>query len=79
LKFAVLNAGTDGIDGNSPAAGAVADENTLTRAANLGLDAHDYLARSDSYSFFQQLNDAIISGPTGTNVRDLRLLLARQT
>jgi len=77
LKIAVLNAGTDGIDGNSPAAGAVCDETTLARAASLGLDAGDYLARSDSYSFFQQLNDAIITGPTGTNVRDLRLLLAR--
>jgi hydroxypyruvate reductase len=77
LKLAVLNAGTDGIDGNSPAAGAVGDETTFGRAAKLGLDARDYLVRSDSYSFFQQLNDAIITGPTGTNVRDLRLLLAR--
>jgi glycerate 2-kinase len=77
LKIAVLNAGTDGIDGNSPAAGAVGDETTFARAAKLGLDLGDYLARSDSYSFFQQLSDAIITGPTGTNVRDLRLLLAR--
>lgn len=71
----VLSAGTDGIDGNSPAAGAVADETTLQRARNLNLDAEQYLARSDSYSFFEQLNDLIVTGPTGTNVRDLRILL----
>jgi len=71
----VLSAGTDGIDGNSPAAGAIADETTIQRAQNLGLDADQYLARSDSYSFFERLNDLIVTGPTGTNVRDLRILL----
>jgi glycerate 2-kinase len=71
----VLSAGTDGIDGNSPAAGAIADETTLSRANNAGLDAAMFLARSDSYGFFEQLGDAIFTGPTGTNVRDLRLLL----
>ena len=74
-----LSAGTDGIDGNSPAAGAIADENTIARARNLGLDPHDFLARSDSYNFFEKLNDAIITGPTGTNVRDLRILLKNLT
>ena len=73
--FVVLSAGTDGIDGNSPAAGAIADETTLQRARSLNLDAKQYLARSDSYTFFEQLNDLIITGPTGTNVRDLRILL----
>jgi hydroxypyruvate reductase len=71
----ILSAGTDGIDGNSPAAGAIADETTVKRARTLNLDAEQYLARSDSYSFFEQLNDLIITGPTGTNVRDLRILL----
>ena len=71
----VLSAGTDGIDGNSPAAGAIADKTTIQRARNLGLDAEQYLARSDSYTFFEQLNDLIVTGPTGTNVRDLRILL----
>ena len=71
----VLSAGSDGIDGNSPAAGAIADETTLDRARNLNLDAKQYLARSDSYTFFEQLNDLIVTGPTGTNVRDLRILL----
>ena len=74
-QVVVLSAGTDGIDGNSPAAGAIADETTIARARNLGLDAEQYLARSDSYTFFEQLNDLIVTGPTGTNVRDLRILL----
>lgn len=73
--FVVLSAGTDGIDGNSPAAGAIADETTLQRARSLGLDPNDYLARSDSYTFFERLGDLIVTGPTGTNVRDLRILL----
>jgi glycerate-2-kinase len=70
-----LSAGTDGIDGNSPAAGAIADETTITRARNLGLDPEDFLARSDSYNFFEKLKDLVVTGPTGTNVRDLRILL----
>ena len=73
--FVILSAGTDGIDGNSPAAGAIADETTISRARELGLDAHQYLARSDSYSFFERLNTLIVTGPTGTNVRDLRIFL----
>ena len=71
----ILSAGTDGIDGNSPAAGAIADETTLQRARNLNLPPTRYLARSDSYTFFEQLNDLIVTGPTGTNVRDLRIVL----
>lgn len=73
--YVILGAGTDGIDGNSPAAGAIADETTLERARNLGLDASDFLERSDSYRFFEQLGDLVVTGPTGTNVRDLRILL----
>ena len=71
----VLSAGTDGIDGNSPAAGAIADGTTVARARNLGLDPAEFLARSDSHSFFEKLNDLVVTGPTGTNVRDLRILL----
>jgi hydroxypyruvate reductase len=71
----VLSAGTDGIDGSSPAAGAVADGETLTRAKALGLGPADYFRRSDSYTFFQKLGDAIETGPTGNNLRDLRILL----
>lgn len=72
-----LCAGTDGIDGNSPAAGALIDNTTMERAKSIGLDANDFLRRSDSYSFFVALGDAITTGPTGTNVRDTRILLTR--
>jgi glycerate 2-kinase len=74
---AALHAGTDGVDGNSPAAGACVDETTIARARELGLDAADFLARSDAYNFFRPLGDTITTGPTGTNVRDLRILLAK--
>jgi glycerate 2-kinase len=75
-KIAVLSAGTDGVDGSSPAAGAAADGETLARAQFLGLDPGDYFRRSDSYAFFRALGDAIETGPTGNNLRDLRILLA---
>jgi glycerate 2-kinase len=71
-----LCAGTDGIDGNSPAAGALADATTITRARALGLDARKVLDESDAYTLFERLGDAIVTGPTGTNVRDMRILLA---
>jgi glycerate 2-kinase len=74
--IAVLSAGTDGIDGNSPAAGATADGETLNRAVAVNLDPADFAARSDAHNFFARLNDAIITGPTGNNLRDLRILLA---
>jgi glycerate 2-kinase len=73
---AVLSAGTDGMDGSSPAAGAVADGRTLERARAAGLDPKDYFRRSDSYRFFQALGDAVETGPTGNNLRDLRIFLA---
>jgi len=72
----VLSAGTDGIDGNSPAAGAVADGDTLARARVPGLDPSDFFRRSDAYNFFARLGDAMITGPTGNNLRDLRVLIA---
>jgi len=71
-----LSAGTDGIDGNSPAAGAIADGETLFRAKNAGLDPQEFFCRSDSFSFFAVLGDTIATGPTGNNLRDLRLLIA---
>ena len=75
-KIAVLSAGTDGIDGNSPAAGAVADGETLERARAAGLDPKDAFRRSDAFTFFSKLDDAIVTGPTGNNLRDLRILIA---
>jgi glycerate 2-kinase len=75
-NITVLSAGTDGIDGNSPAAGAVADGSTLARAHANQLDAHSALARFDAYPLFAVLGDSIETGPTGNNLRDLRVLLA---
>ena len=75
-RIAVLSAGTDGIDGNSPAAGAVADGDTQSRGASANMDAADYLRRSDAYTYFSRLGDAIVIGPTGNNLRDLRILIA---
>jgi glycerate 2-kinase len=74
-KIVVLSAGTDGIDGNSPAAGAVADGNTLNRARSLALNPAAAFRQSDAYTFFSRLDDAIVAGPTGNNLRDLRILL----
>jgi hydroxypyruvate reductase len=75
---AVLSAGTDGIDGSSPAAGAVASGGSLARALSSGLDPADFARRSDSYNFFNKLGDAIITGPTGNNLRDLRIFLSAE-
>jgi hydroxypyruvate reductase len=74
----VLSAGTDGIDGNSPAAGAVADGETMERAKAAGLDCEKTFRESDAYTFFEMLGDAIVTGPTGNNLRDLRILLAEE-
>jgi len=75
-KITVLSAGTDGIDGNSRAAGAVADGTTLDRAKARGLNARTHFESFNAYPFFEALGDALITGPTGNNLRDLRILLA---
>ena len=75
-NIAVLSAGTDGVDGNSPAAGAVADGETLDRGKAVGLNARFMFRESDSYTYFARLGDTIVTGPTGNNLRDLRILLA---
>ena len=75
-NIAVISAGTDGVDGNSLAAGAVADGETIARARAAGMDADDYERRSDSFHFFEKLDDLLMTGPTGNNIRDLRALVA---
>jgi hydroxypyruvate reductase len=75
-NITVLSAGTDGVDGNSRAAGAVADGTTMERAQSKGLDARAALEKFDAYPFFSALGDTIETGPTGNNLRDLRILLA---
>src|SRR5258708_23822543 len=71
----ILSGGTDGTDGPTDAAGAIADGRTCARAAKLGLVAKEYLAKNDSYHFFEPLGDLLITGPTNTNVMDRRLIL----
>jgi hydroxypyruvate reductase len=72
----VLSAGTDGTDGPTDTAGAIATGDTLSRAAALGLNARAHLWANDAYPFFDALGDLIRTGPTGTNVMDIHLLLA---
>ena len=75
-NLTVLSAGTDGVDGNSPAAGAVVDGTTVERARARGLDVRAALDTFDAYPLFKAIGDAIEIGPTGNNLRDLRILLA---
>jgi hydroxypyruvate reductase len=74
----VLSGGTDGEDGPTDAAGALADDVVATAAESQGLDPGDYLARNDAYSFFQRTGGLIRTGPTHTNVCDLRVVLVRR-
>jgi len=75
LPVSVLSLGTDGIDGSTDAAGAVCDGNTVIRARQSGLDPVSYLRRNDSYSFFERLGDLVVTGPTGTNVMDIHIVM----
>ncbi len=70
-----LSAGSDGIDGNSPAAGAVIDGSTWSRALAQGMDPQQALDHFNAYPLFASLGDALVQGPSGNNVRDLRILL----
>lgn len=72
-----LSGGTDGNDGPTDAAGAFADGQALAAGADKGASASDYLARNDSYHFFERLGDLLITGPTRTNVMDIQVLLVR--
>lgn len=75
---AVLSAGSDGIDGNSPVAGAIADPTTITRARAFNFDPESSLTRFDACPLFTSLGDTIVTGPTGNNLRDLRILLSSE-
>jgi glycerate 2-kinase len=75
-NITVLSAGTDGVDGNSPAAGAIVDGTTLDRAKSRGLQPAASLRSFNAYPLFDALGDTIMTGPTGNNLRDLRILLA---
>ncbi len=71
----ILSGGTDGTDGPTDAAGAIADGSTIERAKKKQLDAFSFLQNNDSYHFFEKIEDLLITGPTNTNVMDLRLVI----
>jgi glycerate 2-kinase len=75
-QLTVLSAGTDGIDGNTRSAGAIADPTTVVRARSFGYDPEKSLASFDACPLFTALGDCVVTGPTGHNLRDLRLLIA---
>ncbi len=74
-NIVVLSGGTDGTDGPTDAAGAIADGRTMARARTKKIDPLDFLQRNDAYHFFQPLDDLIITGPTRTNVSDVYMVL----
>ncbi|RME63879.1 MAG: DUF4147 domain-containing protein, partial [Nitrospirae bacterium] len=73
----LLSAGTDGTDGPTDAAGALVDSETCLRARKMDLDPEHYLRNNDSYNFFRQTGELFITGPTGTNVMDLQIILVQ--
>ncbi len=78
-NLAVASMGTDGIDGNSEAAGAIAHGETVERALEKGMNPVSYLEENDSYTFFKELGDLIVTGPTGTNVNDITCIIVGST
>lgn len=75
IEISFLSAGTDGIDGNSDAAGAYIDRTSFDQAQTEGLDVSTYLKENDSYHFFKRLKSLVMTGPTGTNVMDIAILI----
>ena len=76
MPAVVISAGTDGIDGPTDAAGALADSSTVARAQTAGIGSPEaFLANNDAYAFFKPLGDLLITGPTDTNVGDLQIVL----
>lgn len=79
VPLLIASLGTDGTDGPTDAAGALVTPDTLWHARTLGLKLSEYLAENDSYHFFQRLGDLILTGPTQTNVMDIRIMLFGET
>jgi glycerate-2-kinase len=73
--FTFLSAGTDGTDGPTDAAGAIVDGDSIQTARELGMDAREYLQNNDTYTFFRETGDIFVTGPTGTNVMDIQIML----
>ncbi|MHA1697574.1 MAG: glycerate kinase type-2 family protein, partial [Promethearchaeota archaeon] len=78
FDFVVLGCGMDGKEGNSPAAGAIVDNYTFKRAGEMGLVPERFLENNNSFRFFSRLNDAVITGLTGTNVNDMLMIYIRK-
>lgn len=76
-RVVILSGGTDGNDGPTPAAGALVDSRTVSRGSAVGLHAVEFLNNNDSYHFFERTGDLLMTGPTKTNVMDVRLVLVR--
>lgn len=76
-RVVILSGGTDGNDGPTDAAGALVDPFTVSRGRNAGMEAAEFLSRNDAYHFFERTDDLLITGPTNTNVMDVRLVLVR--
>jgi glycerate 2-kinase len=71
----IASMSTDGIDGPTNAAGAIVDGKTVERSIRLGLNLEDYLSENDSFDFFSKLGDLVVTGPTGTNVNDISVVV----
>ncbi len=76
-RVVVLSGGTDGNDGPTPAAGAIVDQQTVQRGIQAGMKAAEYLRNNDSFRFFEKTGELLVTGPTKTNVMDVRLVLVR--
>lgn len=71
----LLSAGTDGTDGATDEAGAIVDGETIAKAKSIGLDPEEYLDNNDSYNFFKKIGELFFTGPTGTNVMDVQIMV----
>ena len=76
-RVVILSGGTDGNDGPTPAAGAVVDPLTVRKGEEMGMNAADYLADNDSFHYFKKIDQLLITGPTKTNVMDVRIILIK--
>jgi hydroxypyruvate reductase len=76
-QMVILSAGTDGTDGPTDAAGAIVDTETIKTARAMALSPENFLENNDSYHFFKKTGELLITGPTGTNVMDLRIVLVK--
>ena len=74
-NIVIASFSTDGVDGPTDAAGAIADSRTISRAGDMSRNAESFLHENDSYHFFSRINDLILTGQTGTNVNDVTIII----